>query len=139
MTLASGSCADPDTGRQSFDTTVGGIRGQARITGGPMIWTDCTLELRYSAPSFGLDTNWLTPAEMDSYFNALGIGSPGFAIATRDGEARSYRPVMLYGGIAAIAGGAALAVLSGGAGSGAPALDVQAGPRGVRLSRTFGF
>ena len=44
---------------------------------------------------------------------------------------------MLYGGLAAIAGGVALAVLSGG--SGAPALDVQAEPRGVRLSRTFGF
>ena len=137
MTLARGSCADPDTGRQSFDTTVGGIRGQARITGGPMIWTNCTLELRYSASSIGLDTNWLTPAEMDSYFSALGIGSPGFAIAARDGETRSYRPVMLYGGIATIAGGAVLAFLSGGGGP--PALDVQADPRGVRLSRTFGF
>ena len=137
MTLASGTCAEPDTGRQSLDTTVDGIRAQIRATGGPMIWTDCSLELRFSAPGLGFDTDWLSPAEMDSYFTALGIPNPGIAVAARDEITRSYRPAMLYGGIAAIAAGAVLAILPGGGDT--PALDLRAGPQGIRLSRTFGF
>lgn len=71
-------------------------------------------------------TPWLT--FLDDRRGIIGGGTVSGRIADTIEKGRN--PAMLYGGLAAIAGGVALAVLSGGAG--APALDVQAGPRGGR-------
>lgn len=146
MVLASGKCeaGEPHVELGSFN----GFPTRAEFTpagvsGGTFPGSACTFStVRYrgSAGALSASNTW----SYDEFQNAtflddrrgiIGGGTVSGRIADTIEKGRN--PAMLYGGLAAIAGGVALAVLSGGAG--APALDVQAGPRGVRLSRTFGF
>ena len=146
MVLASGTC---EAGEPHVE--LGSLYGvptraeftPAGVSGGTFPGSACTFStVRYrgSAGALGASNTWSydefqNVPFLDDRQGVVGGGTISGRIAATIEKGRN--PAMLYGGLAAIAGGIALAVLSPGAGT--PALDVQAGPHGVRLSRTFGF
>ena len=137
MTLASGRC-DPGEGSDTASLIEGGIALRLynfNTSGGPWPWSKCGF-------SFTADgTDYYTGAAFSGVTftdtSLIELGADTSTIDAARAELRTRNPAMLYGGIAAIAGGAVLALLPGA--SGTPALDVRAGPQGIRLSRTFGF
>ena len=107
---------------------------EARGTGGgPWPGAQCGFTVDYCEQGNYTGTIYASGTFTDAQLRTV----PGIAgeVDRLKADMRGRNPAMLYGGIAAIAGGAVLALLPG-AGS-PPMLDVQAGPRGVRLSRTF--
>ena len=138
MMLASGKC-DPGEGSSTASVIERGVSVRVynfSTSGGPWPWSKCGFSFSADATDYYSGSGFRGLTFTDKSLGELGV--PASMIDSARAELRTRNPVMLYGGIAAIAGGVALAVLSGGAG-GPPMLDVQAGPQGVRLSRTFGF
>ena len=141
MALASGTC---DISRISGELT-GSLSPSGYITysvsnprgtgGGPWPGAQCGFTVDYREQGNYTGTIYASGTFTDAQLRTV----PGIAgeVDRLKADMRGRNPAMLYGGIAAIAGGAVLALLPG-AGS-PPMLDVQAGSRGVRLSRTFGF
>lgn len=142
MVLASGTC---DISRVSGELT-GSVSPEGLLThtfsnpratgGGPWPGAQCGFTVDYRRQGNYTGTVYQTGTFTDEQLRT--IPGAGGEVDRLKADMRTRNPAMLYGGVAAIAGGVAWAVLSGGAG-GPPMLDVQAGPRGVRLSRTFGF
>ena len=138
MVLASGKC-DPGEGSSTASVIEGGVSVRVynfNTSGAPWLWSKCGFSFSADATDYYSGSAFRGLTFTDKSLGDLGVSMS--MIESARAELRTRNPVMLYGGLAAVAGGVALAVLSGGAG-GPPMLDVQAGPRGVRLSRTFGF
>ena len=141
MTLASGTCdidrvSDQLTASLSPEGLITYSLSNPRATGGgPWPGAQCgfTVDYReqgnYTGTVYGSGT--FTDAQLRMVPGASGD------VDRLKADMRTRNPAMLYGGIAAIAGGAVLSLLPGGGDT--PALDVRAGPQGIRLSRTFGF
>lgn len=137
MALASGTC-DPGEGSSSVSLIERGVSVRAynfNTSGGPWPWSKCGFSFSADATDYYSGSGFTGLTFTDE--SLIELGAPTSTIEAARAELRKRNPAMLYGGIAAMAGGAVLALLPG-TGS-PPMLDVQAGPRGVRLSRTFGF
>ena len=137
MVLASGKC-DPGEGSSTASVIEGGVAVRVynfNTSGAPWIWSKCGFSFSADATDYYSGSAFRGLTFTDKSLGELGV--PTSMIDSARAELRTRNPAMLYGGIAAIAGGAVLALLPGAGGP--PLLDVQAGPRGVRLSRTFGF
>ena len=140
MTLASGTC-DIDrvsaelTGSLSDGLLSYSLSNPRATGGGPWPGGECGFTVDFRAQGNYTRTIYQDATLTDAQLREV----PGLAgdVNRLRSDMRTRNPAMLYGGIAAIAGGVVLAILPGG--SDTPALDVQAGPHGVRLSRTFGF
>ena len=153
MTLASGTCdiarvSDELIFSESSLTTTTSTTGQVSrrgfgfaafnptlLSGGPWPGSLCRFSVDFSQQDYstGVVERWsFTDTQLQGH-----PGYPEYNIAQLRSDMRTRNPAMLYGGIAAIAAGVVLAILPGG--SDTPAVAVQAGPHGVRLSRTFGF
>ena len=137
MVLASGKC-DPGEGSSTASLLERGVSVRFynfNTSGAPWLWSKCGFSFSADATDYYSGSAFRGITFTDESLVELGV--PTSTIDAARAELRTRNPAMLYGGIAAIAGGAVLALLPGAGGP--PMLDVQAGPQGVRLSRTFGF
>ena len=137
MALASGTC-DPGEGSSSASLFERGLSLRVynfNTSGGPWPWSKCGFSFSADATDYYSGSRFSGFTFTDE--SLIELGAATSTIEAARAQLRKRNPAMLYGGIAAIAGGAVLAILPGAGGP--PMLDVQAGPQGVRLSRTFGF
>lgn len=137
MALASKTCTLPDDPRLGYrdDPTL------LRITlvepsGGPWVWTDCTFQAEVAWPDGASrvlnEARFRTdpPEQFRPFWNELADD----AISRMQGTSELRR----WGGVAVAVTGVLLATVWSNSYA-EPVFDVQAGPRHIRLSKSFGF
>ena len=133
MALGSRDCrSDPDYTVFEYGPTGTLVRG-VRGSGGPWLWTPCsfsTFAVTAESPA-GYD---LTDAQMRTISSVW--SDTADSVLSRVVRATDYR--LLFGGVAVSTFGALLATVWSDTYA-EPMFDVQAGPRHLRLSKTFGF
>ena len=138
MTLASASCRDPrGSDAVLFDGPTIHV-GVESVSGGPWLWSRCSFNALFTDRTGELRPLTLSEEQWRDF------GSPEFhADRSRDADrvvAAVSRPnyLLRYSGIGLSVLGVMLATVWSGSYD-EPVFDVQAGPHGLRFSKTVGF